>query len=110
MPTMLHQDIVKFLFMLLESFVKAQCLGRVYFAPLPVKLSSVNYREPDIAFLESHRIKETEITEGADLAMEVVSPDAKSRNRDLETKRQEYARAKIPNTGSSIPKRRSSPS
>ena len=34
--------------------------------------------------------------EGADLVMEVVRPDRKSRKRDHETKRREYARAGIP--------------
>src|SRR5205823_1127269 len=34
--------------------------------------------------------------DGADLVMEVVSPDPKSRNRDLVKKRREYARAGIP--------------
>jgi Uma2 family endonuclease len=34
--------------------------------------------------------------DGADLVMEVVSPDPKDRKRDLETKPREYARAGIP--------------
>ena len=34
--------------------------------------------------------------QGADLVMEVVSDDPEDRHRDLVTKREEYARAKIP--------------
>ena len=97
MPDMFHQDIVKFLFSLLESFVIKTRLGRVYFAPLPVKLWPGQIREPDIAFFKFHRIKNKRIApEGADLVMEVVSPGAESRERDLEEKRNDYAKAKIP--------------
>src|SRR5437867_4195798 len=73
MPDMLHQDIVKFLFALLDAFVADLRLGRVYFAPLPVKLGRKQFREPDLVFLASHRIKDKrKPPKGADLAMEVV--------------------------------------
>jgi Uma2 family endonuclease len=94
---MYHQDIVDFIFTLLKVFVTAHKLGRVYFAPLPVRLFNGTFREPDIAFLKSHRIQDKrKAPEGADLVVEVVSPGADNRERDLDTKRSEYAKAKIP--------------
>jgi Uma2 family endonuclease len=63
---------------------------------LRVQLWSGKYREPDIVFVRRERIRELgKPTNGADLAMEVVSGDADDRMRDLVTKRQEYAQAKI---------------
>jgi Uma2 family endonuclease len=97
MPDMLHQDIVKFLFFLLDAFATADRLGRVYFAPLPVRLWPGQFREPDIVFLKTRRIKDKrKPPDGADLVMEVVIPGAESRERDLEEKRADYAKAKIP--------------
>ncbi len=97
MPTMLHQDIVKFLVLLLDAFVKAENLGGVYFSPMPVHLFPGTFREPDIAFLKAHRIKDKrKPPEGADLVMEIVSPKKSDRKRDLKDKRADYAKAKIP--------------
>jgi Uma2 family endonuclease len=97
MPDMFHQDIVKFLFALLDAFVIDRRLGRVYFAPLPIRLWPGQVREPDIAFFKSYRIKDKrKPPEGADLVMEIVSPGSASRERDLEDKRENYAKAKIP--------------
>jgi Uma2 family endonuclease len=96
MPTTTHQLIVAWLYGELLRFVAPLKLGRPLFAPLRVRLKSGKYREPDIVFmLAAHaaRIRE-EYWEGADLVMEVVSND--DRRRDLETKRQEYAEAQIP--------------
>jgi Uma2 family endonuclease len=97
MPTTSHQIIVALLFRLLETFVERRKLGTVLFAALPVRLWEEKYREPDVVFLLSkhaQRIGE-QYWEGADLVMEVVSDDAKSRHRDLVMKRREYARAGI---------------
>jgi Uma2 family endonuclease len=97
MPDMLHQDIVKFLLVLLDNFVTDLRLGRVYFAPLPVKLWPLQMREPDLLFLKHHRIVDKrKPPRGADLVMEVVSPGAENRKRDLSEKRSVYAKAKIP--------------
>jgi Uma2 family endonuclease len=97
MPDMYHQDIVKFTFALLDAFVMDLRLGRVYFAPLPVKMWSKQFRESDIVFLASRRIEDKrKPPKGADLVMEVVSRGAENRQRDLKEKRRVYARAKIP--------------
>jgi len=107
MPTPLHQFIVKFLFELLNTFVTARGLGDVLFAPLPTRLWSGKLREPDILFLRAGRIPDpNKPPDGADLVMEVVSGKKRDRQRDLVTKRREYARAGIAENWIVDPKRR----
>lgn len=96
MPTTTHQLIVVYLYRALSAFVEPRKLGLALVAPLRVRILPGKYREPDVVFmLTAHaaRILE-EFWEGADLVMEVVSDD--DRRRDLQTKRLEYAQAKIP--------------
>jgi Uma2 family endonuclease len=96
MPTMLHQLLVQFLFRALDDIVSRGKLGRVFVAPLPVKLGPDKYREPDIVFLRPERISSVQgHPQGADLVMEVVSDDTDSRERDYVEKRREYAEAGI---------------
>jgi Uma2 family endonuclease len=96
MPTKTHQAIVFYLARMLFAFVNAAKLGRVFPAPLRVKLYNGKYREPDIIFLKVENAARgtEEYCLGADLVMEVVSDDY--RKHDLETKRFEYARSGIP--------------
>jgi len=96
-PTIVHQLIVRFLFKLLDEFVLKNAKGVVLFAPLPTRLWEGTIREPDIVYLRPNRVTSNqEPPEGADLVIEVVSDGAENRNRDLVTKRGEYARAGIP--------------
>jgi Uma2 family endonuclease len=96
MPTLLHQMIVKLLFMRLEAFVTAQMTGTVLFAPLPVRLWPGKFREPDLVYLRPERVRNLRgQPEGADLAVEVVSEGEENRERDLDIKPKEYARAGI---------------
>jgi len=96
MPTIFHQLIVDYLHNLLKAFVSAHAAGLVLFAPLPVRLWTGKYREPDILYLKPERIRDgLQYPEGADLVMEVVSGADKDRERDLKDKRVEYAAAKI---------------
>jgi Uma2 family endonuclease len=68
----------------------------VLFAPLPVRLWPGKFREPDIVYVRPERVPNLRgQPQGADLAMEIVSPGAENRQRDLEIKRQEYAAAGI---------------
>jgi Uma2 family endonuclease len=96
MPTLFHQLIAQFLFKLLDAFVSAHSTGFVAIAPLPVRLWPGQFREPDIVYLRRERVASLRSQpQGADLAMEVVSEGAENRKRDLEIKRQEYAKASI---------------
>jgi Uma2 family endonuclease len=98
MPTLAHQDIVAFLYELFLRFVRQNQLGRIYFAPLPMRLGAGKYREPDLLYISRERRRRTDhpYAEGADLVVEVVSGGEKDRERDLVIKRAEYARAGIP--------------
>ncbi len=76
----------------------ARQLGEVMFAPLRVQIRPGKYREPDIVFMlaeHSQRCGE-EYWIGADLVMEIVSSDPRSRERELANKRADYAEAGIP--------------
>lgn len=96
MPSPYHQLIGSFLYKLLDAFVVAHALGMVFYAPLPVRLRKGNFREPDVLYLRPGRLQDLhKQPEGADLAIEVVSPGVENRKRDFETKREEYARAGI---------------
>jgi len=95
MPTKAHQRIVRFLFQLLHGVVSSARLGEVFFAPLPVRLWSEKFREPDVVFVQSDRSEFRGYPEGADLVIEVVSEGEANRRRDIETKREEYFRAGI---------------
>ena len=96
-PGVKHQRIVKWMLRQVDDFVTPRKLGEVAMAPLPVRLFAGQIREPDIMYFEANRIIDTEQLplDGADLVMEIPSPGAKNRERDLETKRVEYAKAKI---------------
>ena len=99
MPGQRHQRAVALLFQLLAAFVAAGRRGEVLMAPLPVRLWPGKYREPDLVFMvAAHRQRQHEqYWDGADLVIEVVSPD--DPERDWVVKRQEYARAGIPEIG-----------
>jgi Uma2 family endonuclease len=96
MPTISHQLLVGYLYEVLKAFVVDRRLGMVFFAGVRVRLRRGKYREPDVVFLSSERgdCMEADLyLKSADLVMEVVSGSAEDRRRDLQTKRQEYARA-----------------
>jgi Uma2 family endonuclease len=96
MPDMFHQDIVAFLYDCLTAFLTGRGLGRVYFAPLRMRLKKGKIREPDLIYLRPERIKDKrKPPDDADLAMEVVSEGAEAHERDFVTKRREYAKARI---------------
>ncbi|MEZ4518571.1 MAG: Uma2 family endonuclease [Chloroflexota bacterium] len=98
MPTLSHQDILAYLYEMLKLFVTAASLGKVYFAPLRVRLTPKEYREPDIVFIANARLEQTtgDYPLGADLVMEIVSGGPEDRVRDLEIKPEIYAEAGIP--------------
>jgi Uma2 family endonuclease len=97
MPTLYHQMLVVFVYGQLRQWLIGQKIeGRVLPAPLRVRTVEDTIREPDVVFLKPERIENLhKPPQGADLVVEVVSPGEESRERDLETKREEYARARI---------------
>ena len=95
MPTRKHQAIIFFLMLNLRAAVQSLG-GAAFFAPLRLQLRPGKYREPDLLVLLDARDPRNQnaFWLGADLVMEVVSPDKPE--RDLVTKRADYAEAGIP--------------
>ena len=92
--TPIHQDIVRWFLYRLDAYVNKHRRGRVYFAPLGVRLWKGKFREPDIMFVRPEQVPDRHRQPiGADLVLEVVSPHPDDRQRDLEEKRAEYATA-----------------
>ncbi len=96
MPTIFHQLILLFLCRQLDDFVAARNLGTVVPAGYKVRIGTGKYREPDVLFIKSehHSGIGKDFCTKADLVMEIVSES--NRRHDLVTKRDEYARAGIP--------------
>jgi Uma2 family endonuclease len=96
LPTDAHQRIVLFLYRALYAFLAVRGAGIILVAPLRLRVRTGRYREPDLLLLLSAADprRSNRYWTGADLVLEVVSPD--DPQRDLVRKRREYARAGIP--------------
>ena len=95
MPTQRHQAISRFLFRALDSFVR-DIGGEAFYAPLRLRIRDGKFREPDLLLVrdaDDPRCRD-DYWLGADLVVEVVSPD--NPDRDLVDKRRDYAEAGIP--------------
>ena len=96
-PSEHHQDLSDFLTALLRHFAEAHGLGKVRSAPLQVKLGQdLPGREPDILFIANEnltRLQKNRLVGPADLAIEIISPE--SRARDRGEKFYEYEQAGI---------------
>lgn len=95
MPTRKHQKILRLLIYTFLGHLQPRG-GDVLFAPFRLRLRQGKLREPDLLALldkDDQRSQERYWT-GADLVLEVVSPDKPE--RDLVEKRREYAEAGIP--------------
>jgi Uma2 family endonuclease len=96
MPSLTHQHIVGYLYRMLFAFVALHNLGNVFFAPTRVRVTKKKFREPDVVFVaaeHAHWQSEQNIS-GADLVIEVISPD--DPERDTVRKRVEYGNAGSP--------------
>lgn len=96
-PSRRHAEVVARLFALLFNFVRARRLGRVYTAPVDVKLARHRIVQPDILFIKQDRLSvfSPDAVEGRpDMVVEVLSPS--TRNRDLGLKARVYAEMGIP--------------
>lgn len=95
MPSFTHQQITFWFQTQLHQFIEPRDLGEVVSAPMPVRIGSGKFREPDVAFLSAdHEDWNVDhCWHGADLVVEIVSES--DPNRDLVKKRAEYAGARI---------------
>ncbi len=95
MPTDNHQAILGVLFLAFNAFTAPRG-GVVRFAALRVRIRKGKFREPDLLLLLSATDPrwQNRFWLGADLVVEVVSPDKPE--RDLIVKRRDYAEARIP--------------
>ncbi len=94
MPTEEHQDVVAYLYGMLHALMQ-RIGGKIYFAPLRMRVRPRKFREPDLLLVrqKDDPRRSNRYWEGADLVVEVVSPDNPS--RDYETKRADYAGAGV---------------
>jgi len=95
MPTDTHQVILRFVFLALYTFLQPLG-GMVLFAPLRLQVRADKFREPDILLVRDagDLRRQERYWLGADLVVEIVSPD--NPERDTREKRTDYAEAGIP--------------
>ena len=84
-PSERHQDLSDFLTALMRHFAEAHSLGKVRSAPLQMKLgANLSGREPDILFVADKnlaRLQKNRLEGPADLAVEIISPESRARDR-----------------------------
>jgi Uma2 family endonuclease len=92
-----HQLLVSFLGAVIQFWVEDRQSGLALIAPFQMKLSlRPSGREPDVLFIAREHLellKHNYLDGGADLAIEIISPD--SRMRDRKHKYQEYEQAGV---------------
>ena len=95
MPTATHQIVLATLYDLFKPYVKARN-GIVLFSGLRMRVREGKFRDPDLLLLRdrSDPRNQDRYWLGADLVVEVVSPD--DPDRDLVVKRRDYAEANVP--------------
>lgn len=95
MPTEEHQAMLEYLFFAFRTFIE-QLGGKVRFAPLRLQVRAGRFREPDILLVRDagDPRRQNRYWLGADLVVEIVSPD--DPERDTVTKRADYAEAGVP--------------
>jgi Uma2 family endonuclease len=95
MPTRKQQAISRVLFLAFFSFVQSLG-GTVFYAPLRVRVAPGRFRKPDLVLLldVNNPRNQNAFWLGADLVVEIVSPD--DVERDTVIKRADYAEAGIP--------------
>jgi Uma2 family endonuclease len=93
-PTKYHQAILRLLFLAFLP-VMQRIGGDVYFAALRLQIRPGTFREPDLLLVmdKADPRAQNEFWLGADLVVEIVSPDHPE--RDTEQKRHEHAEAGI---------------
>jgi Uma2 family endonuclease len=92
-PAPMHQIVSRDLFRLIDRHVRTSALGEVLYAPVDIRLTPDNVLIPDIIYIARdrlHIIGPKTIDGPPDLVVEILSPG--TRRRDLDTKRELYAR------------------
>ena len=94
-PTDSHQSVLMLLFRLFDERVRAEN-GVVLVAPLRLRIREGRFREPDLMVLldATDSRRQDRYWLGADIVVEVVSPD--DPERDYGQKRADYADLRIP--------------
>ena len=94
MPTRGHQRILAFLYSAFQAFLQP-IGGEALFAPLRLRIRAGKFREPDLLVMRHARDARSgdRFSTGADVLVEVVSPD--NPERDIVHKRRDYAEAAI---------------
>ncbi|MDQ3692013.1 MAG: Uma2 family endonuclease [Chloroflexota bacterium] len=95
-PSRAHQDTLAALLVLFRQFVVTTRLGKVYMAPLDVKLSAYTTVQPDLLYISGERLRNQgpgAIAGAPELALEVLSPT--TRSVDMVRKFAAYAAAGI---------------
>ena len=94
-PTDVHQSVLLFLHALLRAWLRPRG-GVVMVSGMRMRVREGKFREPDVLLLRdrSDPRRQNRYWLGADLVVEVVSPD--DPDRDLVEKRADYAEAGIP--------------
>jgi Uma2 family endonuclease len=94
MPTEKHQAISSLLYLALLAMMQ-RIGGKVFYAPLRLRVGPRMFREPDLLLVlaADDPRRGNSYWEGADLVVEIVSPDDPS--RDYVRKREDYARAGV---------------
>ena len=90
-----HQDLTLFLGSIMRFYAESKGAGRVFVAPVQMRLGRSG-REPDVLFVSNEnraRVEGLYLNGPADLAVEIVSPE--SRGRDRKEKFREYERAGV---------------
>ena len=107
LPTDEHQDMLQTLFLALLAYTRTHG-GKVHFAPLRLRIRAGKFREPDLLLLRdaADPRRGNRFWSGADLVVEVVSPDGAERDLtdkvgervgcDLTDKIFDYAEAGVP--------------
>ena len=95
MPTEEHQGYSAYLYEALLGYIRPRG-GRVRYAPLRLQIRPGKHREPDLLLVRdaSDPRRQNRYWLGADLVVEIVSPD--DPERDTVVKRADYAEARIP--------------
>ena len=96
-PRRVHQASSRNIGTPLDTYVKANRLGEMYYAPTDVILSDINVVQPDILFVSNaraHILADEGIRGAPDLVVEILSPS--TARLDKVRKRELYARFRVP--------------